>query len=34
MSRAIADIAGSEHIASEHVSEAIKYRTLDRQLWT
>ena len=34
VARTIADLAGAERISSEHVSEAVQLRSLDRQLWT
>ena len=33
VARTIADLAGADAITSDHVSEAVQYRSLDRQLW-
>ena len=34
VSRTLADLDGKEQIESGHVSEAVQYRTLDRNFWT
>ena len=33
VARTIADLAGAKDISAEHLSEAIQFRSLDRQIW-
>jgi magnesium chelatase family protein len=33
VARTVADLEGSERITSDHLAEAVNYRTLDRKLW-
>ena len=33
VSRTIADLAGDDELSPKHLSEAVQYRTLDRNLW-
>ena len=33
VARTVADLAGSEEIRAEHLSEAVRYRSLEHSIW-
>jgi magnesium chelatase family protein len=34
VARTIADLEGSDDIKPQYIAEAVRYRTLDRSVWT
>jgi magnesium chelatase family protein len=34
VARTIADLDGAQDLAAKHISEAVQFRSLDRQIWT